>query len=123
MTDRPHTGLIFQVGERLGRYEVEKRCAVKREDYDLAKQKKQQMEDYRLKVYQQLELHNLLDPELAVSGASPGRNPWAPLEDSCFGSWGIPTHLKKNPTPIKNYSLSSLIRGWYLKDFDDPWLL
>lgn len=75
MTDCPHAGLMFQVGERLGRYEVEKRCAVKREDYDLAKQKKQQMEDYRLKVYQQLELHNLLDPELAVSGASPGRNP------------------------------------------------
>nr|XP_014347345.1 PREDICTED: centrosomal protein of 104 kDa [Latimeria chalumnae] len=51
---------LFQVGERLGRYEVEKRCAVEKEDYDLAKQKKQQMDDYRLKVYQQLELHNLL---------------------------------------------------------------
>lgn len=58
--------LCFQVGERLGRYEVEKRCAVEREDYDLAKQKKQQMEEYRLKVYQQLELHNLLDPDLMV---------------------------------------------------------
>lgn len=57
---------VFQVGERLGRYEVEKRCAVEREDYDLAKQKKQQMEEYRLKVYQQLELHNLLDPDLTV---------------------------------------------------------
>lgn len=85
---------MFQVGERLGRYEVEKRCAVKREDYDLAKQKKQQMEDYRLKVYQQLELHNLLDPELAVSGASLGRNPRAPLKASCLGSWGTPTPIK-----------------------------
>lgn len=50
-----------QVGERLGRYEVEKRCAIEKEDYDTAKQKKEQMEEYRLKVYQQLEVHNLLD--------------------------------------------------------------
>ncbi|NXV78020.1 CE104 protein, partial [Atlantisia rogersi] len=55
---------LQKVGERLGRYEVEKRYAVEREDYDLAKRKKQQMEAYRLKVYQQLELHNLLDAEL-----------------------------------------------------------
>eukprot|EP00061_Rhincodon_typus_P012357 g38039.t1 len=55
-------GIVSQtVGERLGRYEVEKRCAIEKEDYDLAKQKKQQMDDYRMKVYQQLELHNLLD--------------------------------------------------------------
>ena len=33
---------MLQVGERLGRYEVEKRCAVEKEDYDLAKEKKQQ---------------------------------------------------------------------------------
>ncbi|XP_029434701.1 centrosomal protein of 104 kDa isoform X2 [Rhinatrema bivittatum] len=52
---------LQKVGERLGRYEVEKRCAVEKEDYSLAKQKKEQMEEYRLKVYQQLELHNLLD--------------------------------------------------------------
>ncbi|OCT72773.1 centrosomal protein of 104 kDa isoform X2 [Xenopus laevis] len=52
---------LQKVGERLGRYEVEKRCAVEKEDYDLAKQKKQQMEEYRQKVYQQLELHDLLD--------------------------------------------------------------
>lgn len=45
---------------------MEKRCAVEKEDYDLAKKKKQQMEEYRLKVYQQLELHNLMDPELMV---------------------------------------------------------
>ncbi|KAG7472798.1 hypothetical protein MATL_G00112710 [Megalops atlanticus] len=50
-----------QVGERLGRYEVEKRSAIEREDYDTAKQKKEQMEEYRSKVYQQLEVHNLLD--------------------------------------------------------------
>ncbi|XP_028663154.2 centrosomal protein of 104 kDa [Erpetoichthys calabaricus] len=52
---------LQKVGERLGRYEVEKRCAVEKEDYDLAKQKKHQMDEYRMKVYQQLKLHNLLD--------------------------------------------------------------
>lgn len=52
---------LQKVGERLGRYEVEKRCAIEKEDYDLAKQKKLQMDDYRMKVYKQLELHNLLD--------------------------------------------------------------
>lgn len=57
-----------QVGERLGRYEVEKRCAVEKEDYDLAKEKKQQMARYRAQVYEQLELHGLLqgEPEVRV---------------------------------------------------------
>lgn len=49
------------MGERLGRYDVEKHSAIEREDYDTAKQKKEQMEAYRLTVYQQLELHDLLD--------------------------------------------------------------
>ncbi|XP_019396765.1 PREDICTED: centrosomal protein of 104 kDa isoform X3 [Crocodylus porosus] len=66
---------LQKVGERLGRYEVEKRCAVEKEDYDLAKKKKRQMEEYRLKVYQQLELHNLMDPELMIR-----RLPELPLE-------------------------------------------
>lgn len=52
---------FFQVGERLARYDVEKRCAIEKEDYDLAKKKKELMEDYRKSVYQQLEVHNLLD--------------------------------------------------------------
>lgn len=78
---------VPQVGERLGRYEVEKRCAVEKEDYDLAKEKKQQMEQYRAEVYQQLQLHSLLDAELVGTGlrAGPGhsepgqdRCPWAP---------------------------------------------
>ncbi|XP_069775157.1 centrosomal protein of 104 kDa isoform X2 [Narcine bancroftii] len=52
---------LQKVGECLGRYEVEKRCAIEKEDYDLAKAKKLQMDDYRMQVYKQLELHNLLD--------------------------------------------------------------
>ncbi|XP_066499761.1 centrosomal protein of 104 kDa [Hoplias malabaricus] len=54
---------LQKVGERLGRYDVEKHSAIEREDYDTAKQKKEQMESYRLKVYQQLELHDLLEKE------------------------------------------------------------
>ncbi|XP_070562065.1 centrosomal protein of 104 kDa-like isoform X2 [Ptychodera flava] len=52
---------LQKVGERLGRYEVEKRRAVENEDYDLAKIKKIQMDEYRLQIYKQLELHDLLD--------------------------------------------------------------
>lgn len=55
---------VFQVGERLARYDVEKQCAIEKEDYDLAKKKKELMEDYRKSVYQQLEVHNLLDMEM-----------------------------------------------------------
>jgi len=54
---------VPQVGERLGRYEVEKRCAVEKEDYDLAKEKKQQMERFRSQVYEQLQLRSLVDGE------------------------------------------------------------
>ncbi|NXL03647.1 CE104 protein, partial [Mesembrinibis cayennensis] len=70
---------LQKVGERLGRYEVEKRYAVEKEDYDLAKKKKQQMEAYRLKVYQQLELHDLLDAELMTR-----KPPDLPLEPAVY---------------------------------------
>lgn len=62
---------MLQVGERLGRYEVEKRCAVEKEDYDLAKEKKRQMEQYRLRVYQQLQLHDLAGAELVGAATHP----------------------------------------------------
>lgn len=45
----------------MARYDVEKKCAIEKEDYDLAKKKKEQMDEYRRSVYQQLEVHNLLD--------------------------------------------------------------
>ncbi|XP_022101600.1 centrosomal protein of 104 kDa-like isoform X2 [Acanthaster planci] len=51
---------LQKVGEKLGRYEVEKRRAIETEDYDLAKIKKIQMEEYRLQIYQQLEVNDLL---------------------------------------------------------------
>lgn len=55
---------LFQVGERLAQYDIEKRCAIEKEDYDLAKKKKELMENYRRSVYKQLEVHNLLDISL-----------------------------------------------------------
>ena len=56
----------MQVGERIGRYEVEKRRAIETEDYDLAKVKKIQMDDYRLQIYKQLQLHDLLESSKVI---------------------------------------------------------
>ena len=53
--------MFSQVGEKLGKYEVEKRQAVENEDYDKAKLKKVQMDEYRLQVYKQLEVFDLME--------------------------------------------------------------
>uniref|UniRef100_A0A8C9UVR4 Centrosomal protein of 104 kDa n=1 Tax=Spermophilus dauricus TaxID=99837 RepID=A0A8C9UVR4_SPEDA len=82
---------LQKVGERLGRYEVEKRCAVEKEDYDLAKEKKQQMACYRAQVYEQLELHGLLQGELEMR--RPLDLPLQPLDH--FSS---PHHRKPAPS-------------------------
>lgn len=52
---------LQKVGEKLGKYEVEKRQAVENEDYDKAKLKKVQMDEYRLQVYKDLNLADLLE--------------------------------------------------------------
>ena len=49
-----------QIGEVLCRYEVEKKLAVEREDYDTAKEKKEQVDRIRQQVYDQLGIHGLL---------------------------------------------------------------
>lgn len=49
------------MGETLGKYEIEKRQAISMEDYDKARRKKAQMEDFRLKMYEHLELPKLLE--------------------------------------------------------------
>ncbi|XP_039979268.1 centrosomal protein of 104 kDa-like, partial [Xiphias gladius] len=68
---------LQKVGERLARYDVEKRCAIEKEDYDLAKNKKELMEEYRRSVYQQLEVHNLLDMTMIMraTDSSPLQDP------------------------------------------------
>eukprot|EP00118_Oscarella_pearsei_P011324 m.75306 g.75306 ORF g.75306 m.75306 type:complete len:982 (+) comp35937_c0_seq4:2015-4960(+) len=52
---------LRKVGERLARYEVEKQKAVEKEDYDTAQVKKIQGDEFRLNVYQQLDLNDLLE--------------------------------------------------------------
>lgn len=57
---------LQKVGEKLGKFDVEKRQAIENEDYDTAKLKKVQMDEYRLKVYHDLNLADLME----LSGVS-----------------------------------------------------
>jgi centrosomal protein CEP104 len=52
---------LYKIGERLARYDIEKRQAIEDEDYEKAKLKKAQMQEYRAETYRQLQKHNLLD--------------------------------------------------------------
>lgn len=69
---------LQKVGEKLGKYEVEKRQAVENEDYDKAKLKKVQMDEYRLQVYKDLNLPDLLETS------------------------GVSTDIELHPLPIRN---------------------
>jgi hypothetical protein len=51
---------LYKIGERLARYDIEKRQAIEDEDYERAKLKKQQIQEYRAETYRQLQSHNLL---------------------------------------------------------------
>ncbi|XP_015235681.1 PREDICTED: centrosomal protein of 104 kDa [Cyprinodon variegatus] len=75
---------LQKVGERLARYDVEKKCAIEKEDYDLAKKKKELMDEYRKSVYQQLEVHNLLDVSMITGGTdlSSAQGPLLPSTDA-----------------------------------------
>ena len=59
---------LQKIGERLARYDIEKRQAIDEEDYEKAKIKKQQMQQYRADTYKQLQENNLLDI-IDVSGS------------------------------------------------------
>ena len=52
---------MYKIGERLARYDIEKRQAIEEEDYEKAKLKKQQMQEYRAQTYRQLQQNNLLE--------------------------------------------------------------
>lgn len=52
---------MYKIGERLARYDLEKRQAIEDEDYEKAKQKKVQMYEYRTETYRQLRNQNLID--------------------------------------------------------------
>lgn len=48
-------------GERLGKYDLEKRHAIELEDYERARHKKNQMDEFRASIYQQLNIEQLLE--------------------------------------------------------------
>ncbi|XP_067005297.2 centrosomal protein of 104 kDa [Anabrus simplex] len=52
---------LRNAGERLSKYELEKRQAIHLEDYDRAKLKKAQMDEYRTTIYRFLEVDDLLE--------------------------------------------------------------
>lgn len=52
---------LYKIGERLARYDLEKRQAIEEEDYEKAKQKKLQMQEYRSETYRQLRENNLIE--------------------------------------------------------------
>lgn len=54
---------LRSAGEKLGKYELEKRHAIELEDYERARHKKNQMDDYRVGVYQELCVEQLLESE------------------------------------------------------------
>lgn len=47
---------LQKVGEKLGKFQVEKRAAVECEDYEKAAQKKAQMDEYRNNIYGELQV-------------------------------------------------------------------
>lgn len=49
------------VGEKLGKYELEKRHAIELEDYERARQKKNQMDEYRASAYEEICVEQLLE--------------------------------------------------------------
>lgn len=53
--------ILRKAGERLGKYELEKKYAIALEDYDKAKAKKAQAQQYRQEVYDSLDVNDLLE--------------------------------------------------------------
>lgn len=53
--------VLRRAGERLGKYELEKKYAIALEDYDRAKAKKSQAQQYRKEVYESLGVDDLLE--------------------------------------------------------------
>ena len=53
-------GELYKIGQRLARYDTDKRQALVDEDYARADLKKKQIQEYRGETYQQLHYNNLL---------------------------------------------------------------
>ncbi|XP_061625283.1 centrosomal protein of 104 kDa isoform X1 [Phyllopteryx taeniolatus] len=70
---------LQKAGEHLARFDVEMQSAMEKKEYDLAKKKKDEMDEYRRSVYQQLEVHNLLDMGMITSELCPSQEVRSPL--------------------------------------------
>ena len=75
---------------------------MEKEDYDLAKEKKQQMERFRSRVYEQLQLHELVDAELV--GRACGRPRGRGLGELLSGSTGVGVGLSLDRLPQEDCS-------------------
>ncbi|KAM9856110.1 centrosomal protein of 104 kDa [Aulostomus maculatus] len=118
---------LQKVGERLARYDVEKRCAIEKEDYDLAKKKKDQMEEYRKTVYQQLEVHNLLDISMITraTDSTPAKDPSSHLPSLGRPSLPAKSHdtfgkAKKSHTPQNQLSDTNTVVPKQSSQSDTP---
>ncbi|XP_044263745.1 centrosomal protein of 104 kDa [Tribolium madens] len=78
---------LRSAGEKLGKYELEKRHAIELEDYERARHKKNQMDEFRTSIYQELCVEQLLETDgycpkndecLDETEAPSGKNPLSP---------------------------------------------
>ena len=74
--------LLLQVGEKLGKYEVEKRQAVEGEDYERAQLRKLHMDEFRLHEYREIGVHNLL-AAVRTPPPTPSRSRYHPQPPCC----------------------------------------
>lgn len=52
---------LREAGEKLGKYELEKRHAIEQEDYEKARHKKNQIDEFRSGAYREINLDQLLE--------------------------------------------------------------
>ncbi|XP_015118491.1 centrosomal protein of 104 kDa isoform X2 [Diachasma alloeum] len=91
--------ILRKAGERLGKYELEKKYAIALEDYDKAKAKKAQAQQYRQQVYQSLEVEDLLELNgpLEKNNISTVEGKEATAGDGCASSVSVPEDILSPP--------------------------
>ncbi|XP_063975580.1 centrosomal protein of 104 kDa isoform X1 [Diachasmimorpha longicaudata] len=91
--------ILRKAGERLGKYELEKKYAIALEDYDKAKAKKAQAQQYREQVYQSLEVEDLLELNgpLEKNNISTVEGKEATAGDACTSSVSVPEDILSPP--------------------------
>ncbi|XP_077371013.1 centrosomal protein of 104 kDa isoform X2 [Festucalex cinctus] len=119
---------LQKAGEHLAKFDVEKQCAIEKGDYDLAKKKKDGMDAYRRRVYEQLEVHNLFDMATitTVSDSCSSEEFPSPLCSSAHPSHPAkPFDTKRkdrglSKTPPSRMSYSGALLPKWSSPFDSP---